>query len=367
MEKERIKGKFSSTPLPLVLFLIWRTEKSGRLKIKKGRSQKEYFFKKGIIVGELVSFPEKKFLSFLAQNKFIEPENLEKCRAYAAAQRRGPLASLLELSFFSPSRLWDFVEEFYKNELFSFFDTSQADYSFSSEDVPWSSQLLSNNQTLELILAGIRKMKNHQLIEAHLPPETEILELISPGYMKKLNLSPSERYVYDLLDNKKNLETLYRESRLGKRETQKSIFAFLILGIAAVLGHNKVKAPQAGFSLEEFDKILESFNAKLSYIYKYISKEIGPVAFNRLSKCLDDIRPFLGPAFEELELQPDGTIKLNSFLKMDYSLHGNERWKNLIQGFNEILCAEVLTVKKTLGNVHEAALVENLKKIGELS
>lgn len=366
MDKNQLKGDFSTTPFPQVLFHIWRTEKTGTLTIKGGKSQEKIPFKKGNIVGELASFPEGPFLQSLVEKEIIDSHALEEGKGDEAGKNSSAITALIERGLISPSRLWQFMEDFFKQELFSLFDLPSAEYSFKSENVAYESQLLKENQTIHLILQGIRQMRNNGSIEAHLPQEFEILETLNPTFLNKLHLEPYEKYVLALVDNTKSLKSIYEESKAGKRETQKCIYAFLMLGIVSTHPQREGKKHFAEFSPEEFEKILSAFNTKLGYIFKYISKEIGPVAYNTLSKCLDEIKPHLGPSFKELELRPDGSITVKSFLKMNISLPSDERWKNLTHGLNEILVAEVLAVKKTLGNTHESLLVENLEKMGEL-
>lgn len=367
MEESQLQGNFTTTPLPQVLFLIWRTEKTGSLIIKREKIHKILHFKKGNIVGELASFSENEFLKSLVEKNCIDSSRLEKCKRYASKNKVSLIKSLIELTIFSPPHLWQLMEEFFKEDFFSLFNFEKAEYYFKADNIPYESQLLRENQTLNLIINGIRQMKNYDLVETYLPSDREILENLSPFYLHQINLEPYEKYVLTLIDNSNSLKVIYDLSEIGKRETQKLIFAFLILGIVSLSQKKEKRKYSSEFSPEEFDRILAAFNTKFSYIYKYISKEIGPVALNTLHKCLNDIKPHLGPSFQGLELRPDGAIMIKSFLRMNINLPSDERWKNLIHGLNEILAAEVLTVKRTLGNAHEAALVENLEKIGELT
>jgi hypothetical protein len=50
---------------------------------------------------------------------------------------------------------------------------------------------------------------------------------------------------------------------------------------------------------------------------------------------------------------------------MSLTLFTEESRKQFIRVLNEILMAEVLAVKKALGNAHEAGVVKSLEKIGE--
>lgn len=366
MEKSQLQGNFSITPLSQALFLIWHTEKTGSLTIKEEKIDKKFYFKKGNIVGELASFPANDFLKSLVEKNTIDQSTREKCERYATKNNTSLVKSLIELAYFSPPHLWQLMEDFFKEDLFSLFDIAKADYYFKPENIPYESQILREDKTISLIIQGIRQMKNYDLIEAHLPPENEILEILSPFYIHQINLEPYEKYVLNLIDNSKSLKIIYDLSNIGKRETQKLIFAFFTVGIVSLHPKKEKTKHSAEFSHQEFDKILAAFNTKFSYIYKYISKEIGPVALNTLSKCLDDIKPHLGSSFQGFELRPDGSIKVKSFLRMTINLSSDERWKSLLNDLNEILTAEVLAVKRTLGNAHEATLVENLERIGEL-
>lgn len=117
----------------------------------------------------------------------------------------------------------------------------------------------------------------------------------------------------------------------------------------------------------EFDKILDAFNDKFSYIYKYISKELGPVAFNVVEKCLEETKSHLSSLFQEIKFDREGRIEMNSILKANITYASQETKMSLIKDLNEILVAEVLAVKKNLGDDHESLLVKNLEKIGEES
>jgi hypothetical protein len=365
MLKKPLKGNLADTPFPGLLFIIWREEKSGTLQIKKKECEKKLYFKNGNIAGELSSLDEKDFFKALVNKKIVSAPEIKKCQNYARQNKITTIRSLTELGVLSPSPLWKLMESFCKEKFFSLFDWGKAEYCFESEQILYASQILLKDTTPNLILQGIRKMKNHDLIEAHLPPQSEDLALLSPSYFPQLNFEPHEKYLLKIIENSTSLKTILDSSEIGKRESQKLIFAFLSLGIIGLPQQNKKGRNLNEFSHEEFDRILAAFNARCSYIFKYISKEIGPVALNVLGKSLDEIKAYLGSPFQDLQLKPSGKIDTKPLLRMKVNLSSNEGWKNLLQGLDEILAAEVLAVKKTLGNAHEKALVENLEKMEE--
>jgi len=74
--------------------------------------------------------------------------------------------------------------------------------------------------------------------------------------------------------------------------------------------------------------------------------------------------PGLAPLFQKMKLLPDGRIEVDSALSATINHLPDDLLKTLIRGYNEILMAEVLAVKKSLGSVHESDLVRSLEKIG---
>lgn len=117
------------------------------------------------------------------------------------------------------------------------------------------------------------------------------------------------------------------------------------------------------FSHAELNTILTAFNRKWLFVYKYISKELGPVAQNILEKSLEDAKARLSPLFQSVKLQSDGNIDTNSVLKAKFNFSSLGTKQTLLIGLNEIIVSEVMAVKKTLGDEHEAILVQNLHKV----
>ena len=122
--------------------------------------------------------------------------------------------------------------------------------------------------------------------------------------------------------------------------------------------------PLQEFSVAELQKILDTFNAKCSYIYKSVSKELGPVALNLMEKSIEEIKPHLSQHFQRIRLGIDGKIDLQSVLKFNIIKSDRNTIQLVIKSLNEILVAEILAVKKSLGSEFESTLIKNLETIG---
>jgi len=360
-----IQGNLSERPLPILLFHLWQSERTGLLRVKQGDLDKILGFKDGQIATAQKTLPSKDFLRELVDQNILDPSLLAECENYTEQNRCSLLKALHELSPLRPAETWTLMEVFIKESAQPLFDLDEGTYEFDSDiDLP-DSQILSLIPTLPFILQGIRRMKNHKAIEARIPDEKAQVQILNPYYFHQIKLEPPENYLLNVLKRQNTLKPIYETSELGKKETEKILFSFQSLGLISFAPGKTQERLRPKSPPLEVDKKLVVFNNKFSYIYKYISKELGPVAFNLLEKCIEELKPHLSPLMKQVKFDREGRVRVDSILKTDIAFASAETKKDLIRDLNEILVAEVLTVKKNLGDEHESMLVNNLNRIGE--
>jgi hypothetical protein len=82
-----------------------------------------------------------------------------------------------------------------------------------------------------------------------------------------------------------------------------------------------------------------------------------------MEKSIEDIKPHLLQNFQKIQLGSDGKIDLNSVLKSNIIMSDRDSIQLIIKSLNEILAAEILAVKKSLGSEFESTLIKNLETI----
>lgn len=364
MEQVWLHGKLAEKHFSQLLLHIWKAEGSGRLELTNESIDLRATFYKGnlVIVKDLLD--QEAFCDSLHKKKVLDSSSLKKCIEHAKDQKASLPKTLIELHILTPQQLWSSLEEYQREDLLPVFDWDQGEYFFDTEKPIHEHKILLQIPTVEVIHDGIRQMQNETLLKSLAPEESKTIERLSPEPPESITLSSPERYVLSLINKPENLNHIYSISELGHRETQRIIFAMINLGFIGFPKKKKTSQASPEIPKSEIYRILEFFNAKCSFIFKYISKEIGPVSLNILEKCLEDTKPSLSPIFENARLGPDGKVETNSILKGGISLSREEFKVQVLNGLNDILVAEVLAVKRTLGNEHESALVNHLKKIG---
>ncbi len=319
-------------------------------------------FKEGDLTVNTDTLSQQDFFPKLVETKGLDRSLQGKCEKYAKETHSSFITALIELEVIPPLELWDFIETHIKEDLFPFFDSTEEEYSFYSNKDSDEKETLLQISSLELILQGTRQMENHELIESFLPSKAERIFLLTPEYVDKIALNSIEKYLMRVVEKYKTLTGIVSHSSLGSKETKKGIYLFQSLGIIRT-SSSPLEQILADISEESLHKALEDFNAKGSFIFKYISKEIGPAVVHILEKCIQQAQINLPPLFKELVFDSEGRIEPNSAFKI--SLKEKKIQWEFLKGLNEILAAEILTVKKVLGNAHESTLVKNLQKIGK--
>jgi len=86
-------------------------------------------------------------------------------------------------------------------------------------------------------------------------------------------------------------------------------------------------------------------------------REVGPIAENVLEKYLAGLRESRKDVLAGVKLQKDGTLD-GAVLERNVNRLAEEQKRSLlVDALNELLYAELLAVKRTLGAEHEAAII----------
>jgi hypothetical protein len=358
--------EFARAPIPRVLAEVWRLGLSGSLYVKAEGVPKCLSFDRGALVLDPASFEEKDFLRFLLTTGETDLIALGRVEDYAQKNDIPVLRALVETPLIAPTRLWSLLESYIREEALALVAARDAEREFLVRSGPPARVLVGAIDVPGLVLEGARRLEDPAVVDAFLPADGETVRRLPFGSPGAVELSLTERYVLGLLDTPKTLAEVCDASDVGRAETRRILFAFLCLGLAGAAGLKpKTGRLPSDLSLAGMDKILGLFNVKCSFIFKYISKEIGPVAFSVVEKALEEVRGRLDPVLQGAELKPDGRLEPRSLLKVNANIIGDESRRSLLRSMDEVLAAEVLAVKRTLGPAHESALVRGLEKIGE--
>ncbi len=107
--------------------------------------------------------------------------------------------------------------------------------------------------------------------------------------------------------------------------------------------------------------MLDSFNRMYRHVRAYMVKEVGPIAENVLAKYLGTVREARPEVLQGVSLRKDGSLDEAAVERNLGRLAEDRRRSVLVDALNELLYAELLAVKRTLGADHESAIVRDLR------
>jgi hypothetical protein len=348
-----LKGLLSQLPLPDILQHLRMSRGTGILSLVSGGARKALYVRDGRVVFASSNLPNDRLGEILIREGKITVEEYDaSIRAISKGKRQGKV--LVEMGALSPKDLWEGVQFQVREIVYSLFQWDDGTFHFEESTLPERERITVDLDTMELILVGIRRVDANGPLQARYPDASLLLERAEGP---RPDLEPYEGHVLDLVDGERSVGEICRESEIGDNETLKVLYGALCTGLVRAKG-KKVYALDQDFVPEDtLFSVLGSFNQMYGHVFRYMVREVGPIAENVLEKYLGTLREGKKEVFGGVKLQKDGTLDVSVIERNLNKLPEDQRRGLLVDGLNELLYAELLAVKRTLGSDHEANIV----------
>jgi len=354
-----LKGQIGELPVPDVLQHLRLSQATGILTLVAGGGRKALYLKNGKVVFASSNLPNDRLGEILLREGKITVEEYEaSIKAITKGKRQGKV--LVEMGALSPKDLWEGVQFQVKEIVYSVFQWDEGQFHFEESTLPEKERITVELDVEDLILAGIRRVDAGGRIQARYPEPDAVLERV--GADVPAALEPYEAHVLKLVDAERSVLDICKESEIGDNETMKVLYALLATGELRVKGKKVITLDQDFVPVDTIYSVLDSFNQMYGHIFKYMVREVGPIAENVLEKYLGTLRDGRKEVFGGVKLQKDGTLDISVIERNLNKFPEEQRRGLLVDGLNELLYAELLAIKRTLGAEHEAAIVKTLKR-----
>jgi hypothetical protein len=353
-----LKGQIADLPVPEILQHLRQSKASGILTLVSGGARKALYVKGGRVVFANSNLPNDRLGEILLREGKITVEEYDaSIKAISKGKRQGK--ALVEAGALGPKDLWEGVQFQVREIVYSVFQWDEGQFHFEESSLPDKERITVDLDIQDLILAGLRRVEADGRIQSRYPEPDAVLER-TPGETAS-TLESYEEHVLRLVDGELSVTDICRESEIGDKETMKVLYALVSTSLARVKG-KKVRALDQDFVPEDtLITVLNSFNQMYGHIFRYMVREVGPIAENVLEKYLGGLRDNRQDVFNGLKLQKDGTLDPSGVERNLDKLPEDQRRPRLIDALNELLYAELLAVKRTLGSEHEANIIRALR------
>lgn len=354
------RGRLAKISIPLVMASLRQKNRTGVLSLVNAGVHKSVYFKDGKVVFAASSLTQDRLGEVLLRGgKISADEYLRLSSHIRGGQRLGK--ALVEGGVVSPKDLWWAIERQVREIVWSIFAWEDGYFHFEEDDRPNREKITVDLDVEALIVEGIRRIDGSGPVQEHFLATESVLGRADRD--APLDLEPHENHVIDLVDGVRTIEEICRESEIGEAETRKVLHAFLSVGVLMAQGHSDSEPSDLRADGDDFAGMIELYNEMYKYLFRHMSGEVGPIAEIILEKYLNELKERPDSLFERVRLHRDGSLDPEQLGDNVLKIEEGKRKNELVEALNELLYAELLAVKRTLGASHESQLIQAFQKM----
>ena len=228
-----LTGNLADRSFPEVLRSISAATQSGTLIVRRDPIEKKISLDQGSIVFATSNAPEEDFGELLIKLGRLSPSQLDEVSG--AANNGRPLSGvLIEKGLLDTAQVREFLELHVQELIYPLFDWNVGEFEFISGSPSLEGDLSLNISTSNLVLEGVRRIKNLEVIHKGLRG-TDTPVRLAPDYINKVTelfLKPDEAFILTRLESTLTVAEILQISPLGSEMTQKTVYGFISTGVA---------------------------------------------------------------------------------------------------------------------------------------
>ncbi len=355
------KGRLEALGLPEVMEYLRVSRRTGLLTLKNGDIEKALHFNEGNVVFAQSNVPGDRLGDLLLREGRISQQQYEEsAKRLGEGKRQGRI--LVEMKALGPKELWEAIRRQIEYIAWSLFDWSEGTFRFYEGALPSTESITVDVPVAELILAGLRKTARIEVFKDKIPNDLVVFERCVPKDRPKgLNFEEFEKYIYKKVDGAASVRDLVASSDIGELETLRILYIFFTLGYLKVKGQLRPLGPPPE-ERERLAATVNDYNEMYGFLYRYLLREVGPIADNLSKMYLDEVRKTHGDVLRQLMFDSEGRLDPQKLAAQAQELAERQE-SRLLETLNELLYALLLAVRKTLGAEHEQRVMKVLKDI----
>jgi len=358
-----IRGRLMALGCADILEFLRVLNRAGLLAITSNGTAIGLYLRAGKVVHATSTRSSDRLSDQLVQWGVITQEQCGEAMVRAAGGERMGRA-LLESGGLSPRRLVEARHRLVRQIGTSVFEWEEGEFAFHEGEAPADVEVEVDLPITALLLEGIRSVRNLELFRKRLPFDDWVFEALAAETLPAepgLEIEAHEDHVLNLVDGTRTVGQIAALSEFGPEETLRTLF--LLFAIGRLKMKSRPAEEPAGDPTDGFEGILRRYNGMLGLVYQYMMKEVGPISEHLLWRSLREQSAMHPGVFHRASLGGDGTVDAGLLRENLNALAGRRRRDALVQGLNELLYAELLVLRKTLGPDHEGRVLRAFREM----
>jgi len=356
-----IRGRLKALGCSDILEFLRVLNRAGLLAITSNGTSIGLYLRAGSVVHATSTRPSDRLSDQLVQWGVISQEQCGAAMDRAAGGEKMGRA-LLGSGGLSPLRLVEARQRLVRQIGTSVFEWEEGEFAFHEGETPADAEVEVDLPITALLLEGIRSVRNLALFRKRLPFDDWVFEALTAETLPSgLGLEAHEAYVLKLVDGTRTVGQIAALSEFGPEETLRTLFLLFAIGRVKMKSRPSEEASED--PTDGLDGILRRYNGMFGLVYQHMMREVGPISEHLLWRSLREQSAAHPGVFHSTSLGGDGTIDADLLRENLNALAGRRRRDALVQGLNELLYAELLVLRKTLGPDHEGRVLRAFREM----
>lgn len=363
------EGQIPDIDFPTILYQIHKHSISGILTITTEEFEKSIKIRNRRALFCWSNLPGDSLGEFLKREKRISAEDLQSANQMMKRKNCRLGRALLELRLLDSDSLWQTIQDHLKGIFFSLLYVPRGSYKVHMDREEFQENITLDIDILNLLLEGLRQNDAKEFISFKLKGIARLYWQPS-DLISHLQLKAYELHVLDLVKRISSVKKIKEKCELLSAQTDRILYMFLCLEILSTTPREEREKSAVkeeittSSTFKSFEEAIGHYNVKYEYIYKLLSKEIGPISLSILSKGVEEILEDLPAYMQKIQFNGDGTIKEDVILKALWYNDFEKSIGEFLRALEEILYTEIYVARKHLGIESEKQILQWLKEIG---
>jgi len=361
-----LNGEPSTISIPQVFHAISISGATGIFAWEQGSREKKVYIHQGRIVFASSNQKTERLGEILVRNGWVRAvDYIKASRKVGDKKRLGQI--LIEMGALNKEDIKTGVIEQVREIIYHLFNTSEGEYNFQEQGQLPREVITLDMDTSDLIMGGVRRISNWNLIFQTLGAIDVILEPASGIDQKRLDsvLAEDEMHIFELVNGEKSVQQICRTVGGNDFETCRTLMGLLCANFIRRITDAEIAVIEEKRAKHFFSKTVQCYNQLFSYVYRYLNERVGKLGDTNLSHYLEEIKGDHAVLLKGIFLLPDGTLA-EEVLRENYeTLPGEARRSAFLEALKGLLSAELAAVRESLGEKDATFVTSRLKGIME--
>jgi hypothetical protein len=286
------QGDLKSLSFATVLQILSTEGKTGVLETSRAHAKISIYFKRGRIVAASTGHKEFRIGHILCERGLISREILRDVLVKARNMKKPVGEIVVSLGYASPMALKEIVRRLIREAVLDVFLWEEGNFVFRECEVAFDDSLTEEINTMEIILEAARRIDEWAVMKKVIPSDTVVFHVgdLARQQGKTITLQTEELRLISLLDGRKSVRDLVRESGAEEFDVYKTLYAMATSRV--IQATDGAARPKALAEADEIATLLQVYHDVMITIGKHLEEQLGKEFCTKLfATCKASLTP----------------------------------------------------------------------------